>query len=255
MSKIWEAYALTLNDRLRAGEKLFTGIECEIEGVREWNESITEIFQVTEDGSLRNDGREFVSVPLEWDIVSHEFANLHANLKCRKGQKFSDRTSIHVHANCADLEESQVKNIVMMYALFEEFFFLAVDEHRRHNIHCVPLTETYLPNIYKMSLYHLVSRWHKYTALNIVPLKKQGTIEFRHMEGHDDPALMQEWITIIHNLFEVGKRDSITLQSLNDGTIDRWFMEIFGQSRIGQFRPMIDDMTYNTRLDVKLSLI
>jgi len=161
---------------LDPGIPLYVGLECEIESIANHMDG-ADLFHVTQDGSLRNNGLEFITNPIPIDYAVPYFKKLHASLKFRNdAEKFSPRTSIHVHANCVNLHPDVIRNIIRMYALYEEYFFMMVTPDRRHNIHCVPLTETYLPSLYNTGLNTLVARWHKYTALNIVPLKKYGTI-------------------------------------------------------------------------------
>jgi hypothetical protein len=157
-----------------------------------------------EDGSLRNGGKEFVLHPLNMAEALSTFKEVHKRLECYPDLKFSERTSIHVHVNMCPYEVEQVKNIVLWYALLEQFFFMQVDPARRNNIHCVALTDTYLPIHYFKSLGDLRQRWHKYTALNIKPLTQYGTIEFRHSEGHEDPIKLENWLKVLDNLVQLG---------------------------------------------------
>jgi hypothetical protein len=167
--------------------------------------------------------------------------------------KFSERTSIHVHVNCLPLTSQEVRNIVLVYAIFEEVFFKLVHPKRRHNIHCVPLTETFLPNNYKHSLLSLVARWHKYTALNLLPLKRYGTIEFRHMHGHDDPELLSEWLSAIRGLFDVGLKIQVTPANLSDNTVLDMYYGIFGTGYRMDKKELFS-LIENSLLDVKQSV-
>lgn len=235
--------------------KFLVGLECEVESVRSFPDGGFHYFSITEDGSLRNNGREFISVPLDVRDIVPEFQNLHARIECGE-DKFSERTSIHVHVNCCYLEQDVVRNIVLLYALFEEVFFKMVEPSRRNNIHCVPLTETYLPSIYRQGLGSLISRWHKYTALNILPLKKYGTIEFRHMEGHDDPEKLRVWLDVIYRLFQAGKQFPINKDTLTH----RWVVDLADQIFISvpyyqNNRSKLFTTIENSLLDVKLSCL
>lgn len=256
MTTIVEKYGCECSGDVVRATTLLVGMECEIETVQSWKAGPSkEFFNITDDGSLRNNGKEFISIPLSIDKAIPAFKNLHADLKCGTG-KFSERTSVHVHVNCTNLELETVRNTILMYALFEEFFFKMVDPSRRHNIHCVPLTETYLSNYYGGDLSLLIQRWHKYTALNIKPLSKLGTMEFRHMHGHDDPELMAMWLTAISNLFNTAKEIKLNRELLKTaGNKQFLFDHIFGDVPVvAQHRNLIDELTFNTALDVKLAL-
>lgn len=233
----------------------FVGLECEIETIKRTKPEFPgAIFSITEDGSLRNTGREFISIPMKVDDAILNFERLHATIEYGK-EAFSERTSIHVHVDCTSLTLQECRNVVLNYALFEEFFFLMVDPSRRHNIHCVPLTETYLPFHYKQSIPEMFGRWHKYTALNIKPLGKFGTIEFRHMQGHNDVKLLQEWLKTIENLVAAGKTFTPNRSLLTDVGKVNAFKEIFKDSpSVYNKVNLIPELTFNTSLDLKLAI-
>lgn len=257
MPRIHEMFGHDKGHSLSKTGMFVAGLECEIESVRGLVDGVHE-FKSTADGSLRNHGVEFISDPLPREELQNSFKKLHASLNFYdKSEAFSPRTSTHVHINCRPLTDTQVKNIVMLYALFEEFFFSMVDYNRRGNIHCVPLTETVLSNYYHYDLAYMTQRWHKYTALNLLPLAKLGTLEFRHMQGTDNPNLMEEWLTTLENLWTLGQAISITPEALgNKEEVQRWFTTIFKASpKILALKPCLDEMLQNSLIDVKLSLV
>lgn len=254
---IYEMYHPNISNTELVSDKapLFVGLECEIESVRAHREG-THPFKVTTDGSLRNRGYEFISKPIPLTEAVPQFKQLHATIILNDPEvAFTERTSIHVHVNCANLPQHEVRNIIYMYALYEEFFFKLVDEHRKHNIHCVPLTETYLPAYYKSELATLIGKWHKYTALNIKPLSEQGTIEFRHMQGHNNPELLDKWLRSINNLFEVGRFNPINKTTLNNANISQWFRGIFGHTELASLSQIVPDMAFNSITDLKLAVM
>ena len=234
------------------GIPLFLGIECEIEDIKDATEIPCNLFHQTTDGSLRNNGYEFVSVPMTHPVAVDSFKKLHTTL-VKGPAAFSQRTSIHVHANCSNLQHHEVRNIILTYALYEEAFFAMVDPVRRDNIHCVPLTETYLPGIYRRNLNQLIDRWHKYTALNIKPLTKYGTLEFRHMHGNDDAILFEEWTGTINNLFSTSLAGApLETVNLTEEFLYEKFMRIFGHTRVAAKWPDIRSRMDNQIIDIKL---
>lgn len=241
---------------LNSAREFYAGVECEIESVKEQEEF--EGFMCTEDGSLRNHGVEYISVPLQKDKLLDCFSNLHANLEFYNPEEaFSSRTSTHVHINCRALQPEQTKTLVLLYALYEEFFFAMVEQDRRGNIHCVPLTETHLPGNYAMPIEKLCGRWHKYTALNILPLQKLGTVEFRHLQGTSDVVLFGEWLQVLENLWKLSQETTITVEALTSKEVLKlWWKELFGHSkRIMVLEPSFNNIIANSLLDVKFSFI
>lgn len=256
MSSLHEYFGFIVPDLALLQEKapLFVGLECEVESIL-GHSDISDEFVVHSDGSLRNNGLEFVTPPVTVEDALGLFKNLHQNLQIRNvSEEFSPRTSIHVHVNMSNLDKDTVRNIILMYALFEEFFFRMTLPERRENIHCVPLTETHLPSMYQNSLDVLISKWHKYTALNLKPLKTQGTLEFRHMHGHADDVLLQQWLTLIQKLVEVGGKTNLTEQNLNKVNIDVWFKQLFSHTDLTSLSPFAGDIAYNSILDLKLAV-
>jgi hypothetical protein len=255
MTKIYELVGFRA-DSLNTNPNFVAGLECEIESVQ--NHRNYGIFNATEDGSLRNYGCEFISLPAEKTTLLTEFKNLHAHLEFyNRPDAFSPRTSTHVHVNCRSLDVSHVKNLTLLYALFEEFFFAMVDQTRRTNIHCVPLSETFLSQNYRHDLSYQINRWHKYTALNLLPLTKLGTVEFRHLQGTDDSNLLEDWLTTLENLWRLSQEVVMDAASLgNEQVINDWFYALFSHSkRVMALAPCLSNMIKNSLIDVKLSLV
>lgn len=200
------------------------GLELEIEGVREWDTMVVPGMYTEEDGSLRNNGREFITQPMSFSILSHVLTSFFNKTKFTAAN-YSERTSVHVHANCADLEPDQLATVCLLYQVFEKLLFNFVGGDRDKNIFCVPWSETNITfNCLKDfadtgNLGHLKS-WHKYTALNLLPLFAQGTIEFRHMPGNPDKDHILTWVNLIGSLFSYAqkhtfKETKLRLQNLN----------------------------------------
>lgn len=258
MPRMFEVCGLN-NGPLNEQMEFMAGIECEIESVDHMdNENVLNFFNATNDGSLRNSGIEYISVPLKRDKLVTEFKNLHANIYYYdKDVAFSPRTSTHVHINVRRFEPQQVKQLLLFYALFEECFFNMVDPVRRNNIHCVALTETGLPNRYRSDVIQLAKNWHKYTAFNLLPLFKQGSIEFRHLQGTDDAELLNRWLSTIENLWQLAQQEAMTKESVVSSEQHlRWFHTIFKDApEILALEPAMPNIIANNLIDVKMAFI
>lgn len=181
------------------GQNIF-GIELEIENFPvDWRDASAIGFTFTEDGSLRNNGCEAVSKPNNKQGILTVTERLWNQFKIGKNN-FSDRTSIHVHANVLHFKMDQLRSLALAYQVFEELLFNYVGEERASNIFCVPWCEA---GVTSQTFEKILSKprdWHKYTALNLQPITTQGTVEFRHMHGHADMAVLTGWLTLIDEL-------------------------------------------------------
>lgn len=182
------------------------GCEFEIESVKKHPEH-PEIV-VVEDHSLRNSGYEYKTRPNTYETTLTLFDYIHETISLGK-DPFSHRTSIHVHVNMLNMPVATVRQMVLAYALLEPLFFDFVGQEREHNIFCVPLSFTTMPNIYKKDIIYMHGQWHKYTAFNILPLGQGknsdqglGTIEFRHLYGTANKEVFQTWLTTLKEWYE-----------------------------------------------------
>lgn len=239
-------------------DEFLASLECELEALRHCP-GVVGNFAGKKDGSLRNNGFEYVSIVAKSRRDTVEaFKHLHENITFYdKHDPFSPRTSTHVHINVSSLQVDHVKNMVLLYALFEEFFFSLVKPYRRENIHCVPLTDTYLPSRYNRSLDVLIGGWSKYTAFNLVPAASFGSVEFRHMHGTGNVEEVDRWLHVIENLWKLCQKVSINVETLSDPKYrNEWFDLIFFPAPSAMaLKNSMPNIIKNSLIDVKFSTI
>jgi len=219
MTKVTEYYDITLVDSsLPDASAFICGTEYEIEDIKKislfdhdtlsggnLHLSDTNAYWIKDiglvhDGSLRNNGVEFITRPVGLDRALELFNILHDGLTLGP-TPYSSRTSIHVHVNVSNMTMAQVKHLMLVYAALEPVFFEVAGETRKHNIHCVPLNFTILPSLYYKPVQDIIQAWSKYSALNLIPVKTQGTVEFRHLYGTGDFQVYQKWLTLLRELW------------------------------------------------------
>lgn len=180
-------------------KQTYLGIEVEVENVHRFDRN-SPYWTVIEDGSLRNRGHEFITHPLRAWRAEHALSKLF--LALNKDIDFSERTSIHIHMNVRTLTVAQLEALILTYMVFEKSLFSFVGNNRYNNIFCVPITETglgtQLTDLFNNN--QVVLGWMKYTALNLIPIREKGTIEFRHLSGTQDIERLITWINIILSL-------------------------------------------------------
>lgn len=178
------------------------GIEIEVENIK--NEvPLKAYWNIKNDNSLRNNGIELVSNPLQIKQVEGALRHVYDALTQHNEPDFSNRTSIHIHLNCRNLSQDQIWNLVILYSLFEKHFYYIAGNKRLNSIFCVPLYRSNQLNSLDSTVYQYSGRWHKYNGLNILPLydhdgqRGYGTIEFRHLYGTSDYLEIMDWINDI----------------------------------------------------------
>jgi len=185
------------------------GIEVEIErwtGAPVWNHADKHIWSAKSDGSLRNDGIEWVTTsPIPMSTAPSRLELLFAQ-KPEKAE-FTDRCSIHVHLDVRDLTCQQIKNLQIAYLPVENLIFNFAGRWRAKDIFCVPLGDTvrtcqdiFIPDINEV--HYLKRGSSKYAALNSGSVKGLGTLEFRHLEGTSDITRITNWLHIINCLYQ-----------------------------------------------------
>jgi len=202
------------------------GIEVEVENIR-YHPVLNYYWDGKEDGSLRNNGAEYTSIPLRGYQVPFALRYLREQLYFENKPDFSTRTSIHVHMNVRDMCEDQIKVFILLYSLFERHFFNVAGTKRETSVFCVPLYRSkQLHSIMDKDLMSIVSRWHKYNAINCGTIlgtgdvPRFGTIEFRHLYGTLDIGTVTDWINQIMLLREASHQIKLeelvqTIKELN----------------------------------------
>lgn len=200
------------------------GLEIEVENISKIPE-FDFYWRTVKDGSLRNNGREFVSIPLRANQIEPALLYLKDRLAFYGNDyKFSPRTSVHIHMNVRDFTWDRVKTFVLLYAIFEKHFFHLVGKVRENNIFCVPLYKT--NQLWGILQLEECNKWHKYNALNLAciygddDVKRYGTVEFRHLYGTLDINTIITWINNIECLHKYSKVVSLeqlveTIKELN----------------------------------------
>lgn len=194
---------------VRAGTT-YVGVEVELERVITKNKVHPTSFIITEDGSLRNNGKEFITIPINFCFLEKELERMFSNLSRKE---ITSRCSVHVHLNVRDFTQKELFTFVLLYFIFEKSLY-KLSGKRWDNLFCIPLYN--FPNLVGATLSSLhneegdgVTRlhWNKYSGLNLCPIWDRrngkgaiGTVEFRQLEGTTDVERIINWINLIVSL-------------------------------------------------------
>lgn len=191
------------------------GVELEIENcINDYESYLVGGITQHADGSLRNNGMEFVTRPMSLPILETTLRAFFEKNKFNK-DNYSERCSVHVHANVQDYTIDNLNALSILYATFERVLFSFIGNDRDKNIFCVPWYDTTITQSVasKKSINDLANmcskKWQKYTALNLHPMYSQGTVEFRHMEGTEDVERILTWVKLINALMVYAKEHPV----------------------------------------------
>lgn len=157
------------------------------------------------DGSLRGGGREFVLTgPINTSEIRHMVDGLYTSIRANRGVvDNSNRCSTHVHVNVSDLKVNQITSALALWITFQTCFTRWHGIEREINHFCLTTRDEesmleawndYLTNgAYPERGYRDNV---KYTALNIIPIWSQGSLEFRVGGPPNDPDKVVYWAKI-----------------------------------------------------------
>jgi hypothetical protein len=172
-------------------------------------------WKATEDGSLRNVGIEYVT-----DKCYHYNEGLEKSLRelvtyvknpKYKADPASNRTSLHVHSNITNLNIIQVWTYLVASWILEPVMVSYCGETRKGNHFCLGVSdaesivftlEHTLQNTMRYRPFYDMRLDYKYSATNVVPICKQGSIEHRSMSGLLDADRFANWLKIIYQMKE-----------------------------------------------------
>lgn len=181
----------------------YIGVEIELEKcvINYFPEST---WKHVEDGSLKVQGAEFVTVPIQSRFLEVELDRLFEGIIADT----SSRCSVHVHINIRDLSMDELVKFILLYSIFEKSLFNFSGNRWKNNF-CVPM---YADNHYVLDMINTIlkhgsinPRWFKYAAFNLSPIfggesSRIGTAEFRHMAGTMDKNKILDWVNLIVSL-------------------------------------------------------
>lgn len=238
------------------------GIEIEIERVGPNDVGVYEVWEPKQDGSLRDNGLEYVSLPISGNRISYALHQFFGEIS--GGYRFSPRTSIHIHQNALNMTLPQIAGELITYGAIEKLLYQFVGGDRDKNNFAVPYYETSIYdhiNIFlRGSLADIMGyENHRYLGLNIASVTKLGTLEFRHLGGTDNIEKILKWINLIfclkkfamaHSYEEIKSR----IDRLNTNSeYDIFVQDVFGEcaSSLNRFN-LKKDMEHSVSLIKKI---
>jgi hypothetical protein len=166
------------------------------------NGKIFQFWTVIKDGSLRNSGVEFVSKPVVGHGIDYALHEMDKILELSGPVSSSIRTSIHVHVDMSTWRIHELFYLPALYALFEEPFF---SMHYRIT-QILPKTSSVVDGM-------------KYCALNLAPVARQLTVEFRHADFSTDLRKNRRWIQVVCKFMKFAEENKESLKKIVTDTV------------------------------------
>jgi hypothetical protein len=234
------------------------GVEMEVENFKLNRSSIGKLLPNwdlhTEERSLRNKGMELTTAGgLVGKLLVDEIRLFCKIAKEKKWSEGFPRAGLHVHIDVTDMNADRDVDLlyfVQTYMLFEHALFSFAGEWRRSCGFCDSLlaSQADWPYMGKMLLHwnyfesvHLHPNYFsKYQALNFLPMKDFGTLEFRHLPQTFDDARILSWINLILAMkaYALTTRDGPMVDLQTNGP-QRLFEMVFGEWA----RPLVEHVS------------
>ncbi len=234
------------------------GLEIELENYGKYANSPLKhkFWQIVEDGSLRNHGREF--------ILAYRSSNGgmgSGNYLPVRGKDFSDallawegwnkkyceeypapqatkRTSVHVHVDVRDFTVKEISRFILLYATFEPTLFKALGNGREEATYCLPFFNN-SQSRYRASrlinnddsgnhVQDALQKSQKYESMNIHSIVQRGSIEFRIHHGTTDVGEMFRWVNILLCLRRAAQDENIQIGDYAANASDMGLINMVG---------------------------
>lgn len=184
------SYATIEQHPLIVGSNL-CGVEIELENLRIERPRFN-YWTAKGDGSLRNNGMEFVFTSPWGGVDLYNAAIEIDSFLFDNNPEDTWRCSTHVHVDVRNMTVPQLKRMFLAYLVYERVLFKCSGWHRYKNNFCLALgfaqemLATLSNNWNKDDtefLNNITGAWDKYSAMNLLPMTSFGSVEFRISEA------------------------------------------------------------------------
>jgi hypothetical protein len=198
------------------------GLELEMEGTNLPNRGHLEkilgkktgsYWRSEQDGSLRGESFEYVlGTPCDVSELEAMVNGLFTTLKNHKAKlDNSNRCSTHVHVNVAKERINVLTSIIVLWSTFESVFINWTGEERKNNHFCLSSNETRSTinawnNLLKDGQ-HQMPEGIKYSSLNVLPLWRYGSFEFRIGRPAEEPTYVIKWARFLYYFVDFVKKN------------------------------------------------
>lgn len=190
------------------------GIEVEVEG-QNLPQEIPQQWIAEKDNSLRGESAEYIlRVPLDRKEANNAIMELKDALS-KSTLSFSHRTSVHVHVNVSEFTRNELLVFLYLAYLFDSVMYQYAGRKIAGNRFCLRLIDAQDTVRFLERLASEPNRiplpqneQAKYAAVNIVPIGKYGSVEFRAMAGTMNTIRLRNWLAMLEKLVDFSQKYS-----------------------------------------------
>lgn len=167
-------------------------------------------WEVHRDGSLRNQGLEFTSkAPVKIGALKRgHLGTLCDFLKKTPPIQDCPRTSVHVHVNVLNLSPVQIWTAATAYWLLEDILFEYCGNNRKGSMYCLRMNDaaallSFIDDDMQEDVPFISFQDQdmiRYSGLNLIAIRKFGSIEFRGMRGEYDYNTLDLWTDACYDI-------------------------------------------------------
>lgn len=216
------------------------GIEVEVEFLNYCIDNVGDKWRVENDGSLRGASREYVlAQPLSVNNAKTAVESLYSLFEQNEARiRDSVRAGVHIHMNCQKMTIRELASVVTGYLLFELPLINFCGAGRQGNMFCLRSfdAEAWLERVINFFTSgegaFLGSDDIRYSALNLLALRRYGSIEFRSLRTPTNPEVLNEWIDALVSLRDwcVKLNDPMEIvYAMSQDSYEKTFVNVFGE--------------------------
>jgi hypothetical protein len=177
-------------------------------------------WSVTYDGSVRNEGLEIVSAPLEPDTANDRLTSTVMTEIRAKGGTVDSTCGLHVHHGVEALSSWDIFEAVRHYVMFQPAIDSILPRSRRVTevspSYCHEISEAEINELADIAFLTSMrpaqtmgrdcAWWDRYRVVNVAAINKHGTLEFRQHSGTLNGAKIRNWTRLTRSFLRLGER-------------------------------------------------
>ena len=200
------------------------GVSCRVES---YSHAVPSQWKLVNDASLRGSNAvELVSPPLAFTSENIATVRLVCETLTNMGVKVNSSCGFHVHVFAADLDAQALKNLVALFVRFEPQMDKLVPAARRatdwaaSNLRNIARTNSDEATLVALSRIDATSGVNdlrnaqggsRYMKLNLEPMLRQGTVEFRQAAGTTNADKVVGWVALAVGMVTSAKRSKLVM--------------------------------------------